>query len=473
VALVQPLLTRSPDDHDLKWRLALHEVHLAENMEDRNRAEAENIYRSVASRAAELAAAEPGNEEYRFFQASVLSRWGGVLPLLGRSPEAEAVLRQAVTIQEGLVRDFPQVPVHQNELARALGNLGIVLNRLAKFEASEQVQRRALEIAEKLAADYPDVPRYRDSVGAGLSCVATVLMDRGNWVEARQLLEQAIVHQNDYKEALSCLMYNLTAVQLALGDQAAAVRTAEAYAHHLNTPRPENLPLHAMSNAESVLEYEILDGDVDGMQPRDVPIPKIGEFRSAADVLVINVVIKGAIQQSLVDPEQYHFVYFLTTAPEHLRDADLALKLARRAVELKPGDATCLQALGWALYRTGDFQGSIETDKKANDGDGSFVTAMAHWQLGEKTEARADFDGTSEWLKGYEQRCEEKLKQGITQVPLPVQLKRLQAEAAAMLGVTIPTAETAPQPAAKVEEVKEPSKSTPTPEAPKAEEPSK
>ena len=43
---------------------------------------------------------------------------------------------------------------------------------------------------------------------------------------------------------------------------------------------------------------------------------------------------------------------------------------------------------------------------------------MAHWQLGEKTEARADFDGASEWLKGYEQRCEERLKQGITHSPL-------------------------------------------------------
>jgi serine/threonine protein kinase len=473
VALVQPLLARAPDDHDLKWRLAVFQVHLAQNMEGRNRAEAENNYRSVASRAAELAAAEPGNEEYRYFQASVLRSWGGILPELGRSPEAEAVLRQAVTVQEGLVRDFPQVPMHQNELGNALGNLGTVLGRLAKFEESEQVQRRALEIFEKLAAEYPEVPSYRESVGAGLSNIATVLMDRGNWEEARQLLEQAIVHQNDYKESLSYLLTNLTVVQLALGDSAAAARSAEAYAHHVNSLCPGNVPFRAMSAAEGVLEYEIIDAFAEGMQPRDVPDPRIGEFRLAAHVLLIKAVINDAVQQSLDDPQQVHLVNFLTTAPEQLRDADLALKLARRAVELKPGDGMCLQALGWALYRTGDFPGSIEADKKANDGDGSFITAMAHWQLGEKTEARADFDGTSEWLKGYEQRCEEKLKQGITQVPLPVQLKRLQAEAAALLGVTIPTAETAPAPAAKVEEAKELPKSTPAPEPPKAEEQSK
>ena len=55
-------------------------------------------------------------------------------------------------------------------------------------------------------------------------------------------------------------------------------------------------------------------------------------------------------------------------------------------------------------------------------------------------------------------------------IPLPLQLKRLQAEAAALLGVTLPTAEPAPEPAAKVEEAKELPKSTPAPEAPKAEE---
>ena len=137
----------------------------------------------------------PGTQSIVISKPQSLRSWGGILPLLGRSPEAEAVLRQAVTIQEGLVRDFPQVPMHQDELAQALGNLGIVLNRLAKFEESEQVQRRSLEILEKLAAEYPEVPDYRSSVGAGLNNIANVLMDRGNWEEARQLLEQAIVHQ--------------------------------------------------------------------------------------------------------------------------------------------------------------------------------------------------------------------------------------------------------------------------------------
>ena len=134
----------------------------------------------------------------------------------------------------------------------------------------------------------------------------------------------------------------------------------------------------------------------------------------------------------------------------------------------------CAQSLGWALYRTGDWQGSIDAITRQTDtSESGFILAMAYWQLGEKTEALAQFERSNEWLKEYEQLCEEKLKQRVVPHPSVMLLKRLQTEAAALLGVTLPAAEPAPDPAAKVEEAKELPKSTPAPEAPKAEEQSK
>jgi hypothetical protein len=56
------------------------------------------------------------------------------------------------------------------------------------------------------------------------------------------------------------------------------------------------------------------------------------------------------------------------------------------------------------------------------------------------------------------------------EVRLHVEMRRFQAEAAALLGVTLPIVEPAPEPAAKVEEAKEQPKSTPAPEAAKEEE---
>jgi hypothetical protein len=187
--------------------------------------------------------------------------------------------------------------------------------------------------------------------------------------------------------------------------------------------------------------------------------------------MIFRALVKDAAQQSRDDPDQIHIADLLTTAPEPLRDPDLALKLARRAVELKPNDGHNMRSLGWALYRSGDYRGSLEASGHGPDaGQKDFVPAMALWQLGEKAEAQAHFLSDSEWLKGYEQRCEEKRKQRIMSTPLPVQLKRLQAEAAALLSVTLPTIEPAPAPAAKVEEAQDLPKSTPAPEPAKAEE---
>ena len=131
----------------------------------------------------------------------------------------------------------------------------------------------------------------------------------------------------------------------------------------------------------------------------------------------------------------------------------------------------CLQSLGWALYRTGDWNGSIESIKKQSDtAQSSFILAMAYWQLGEKTEAMAHFDRTQPMAEGVRATVCRELKQRFVMHPSMSMLKRLQAEAAALLGVTLPTVEPAPEPTAKVEESQELPKSTPAPEAAKQEE---
>jgi eukaryotic-like serine/threonine-protein kinase len=446
IGLFQSLLARSPDDRDLKFQLAQSQANLAPVIGDTSPQEQENIYRSVARSAAELVAADPANPEYRDFQAEILQSWGGVLPLPERAHEAEAILRQALAIREGLVRDFPQAPAYRCSLAHALGNLGCVLCSPTQSEESEQLQRRFLETMERLASEYPKVPDYRSSVGAGLNNIALLLMDRGNWADARQLLEQAIVHQtaaleinsgaDEYSKFLSAHLENLTQVQLALGDPTAAARTAEAWAHHIN----RKAECRALRTA---LHGELLIANAEQAQRPDND-PQRREYVVAENYLLFRALIKDAAQQSLDDPDQCRIADLITTAPEPLRDPDLALRLARRAVELKPGDGMCQQSLGWALWRSGDYHGSIEAiGKAANGGESNFVLAMAQWQLGEKTEAQTHFDSGSEWLKGYEQRCEEAAKQGTVKYPRPAQLKRLHGEAAAMLGVTLPTAEPA------------------------------
>ena len=389
-------------------------------------------------------------------------------------PEAEVACRRVLELSNSLLIHAPDAPQLQMRLAEASDHLGILYHGAKQLPEAEQAGRRAIEIQNTLSANRPDDIEVRTFTGACLSNLADTLMDAGQFAEARQLLEQAILHQQaalkldpthtQSQDFLNIHRDLLMEVLVLLGDDEAAAKMVQEQVQGILSGGDVIMPA-VVQVGEACIEH------VAQSPHTAVQSPQRREFGAKAHFLVAKALIREAIQRTPDDPDQHWIADLLTTAPEPLRDPELALRLARRAVELKPGDVMCQQSLGWALYRSGDFQGSIETLN--DDVENGFVNAMAFWQLGKKTEASAYFAKTSEWLKGYEQRCDEALKQGEIRFPLPVQLKRLQAEAAALLGVTAPTVEPAPEPAAKVEEAQELPKSTPAPEAAKEEEPPK
>src|SRR5262245_43783506 len=113
-----------------------------------------------------------------------------------------------------------------------------------------------------------------------------------------------------------------------------------------------------------------------------------------------------------------------------IRNPALAVELAREAVELMPTAAQCRVTLGTALYRTGDWKGSIEELEKGiglrlpddpTNAYSGFFLAMGRWQLDEKDKAR-------EWfVKGVQSMEKHQPKNN--------ELRRLRAEAAELIGV--------------------------------------
>lgn len=87
-----------------------------------------------------------------------------------------------------------------------------------------------------------------------------------------------------------------------------------------------------------------------------------------------------------------------TCSDAKFRDASHAVTLAKKAVELAPSEWTYVNTLGVAHYRTGDWKAAIaalEKSMKLRKGGGSsdwFFLAMAHWQLGNKQDARQWYD---------------------------------------------------------------------------------
>jgi eukaryotic-like serine/threonine-protein kinase len=134
--------------------------------------------------------------------------------------------------------------------------------------------------------------------------------------------------------------------------------------------------------------------------------------------------------------------WLLATNPDpKLRDIHAALKLALQAVQAKPSDGTFWNTLGVAYYRSGEWNKAIKSLEKGMalraGGDASdwFFLAMANWQLGDKADARKQYDRAVVWMKQFRPADEE--------------LLRFRAEAEELLGLKVTPAPNRPVEGAK------------------------
>jgi tetratricopeptide (TPR) repeat protein len=102
-----------------------------------------------------------------------------------------------------------------------------------------------------------------------------------------------------------------------------------------------------------------------------------------------------------------------TSADANVRDGSRAVEVARKAVELAPQAGHIWNTLGAAQYRAGEWTAAITALEKSmelrkgGDGNDWFFLAMAHWQLGEKDQARTWYDKAFQWTEKNDKGNEE------------------------------------------------------------------
>jgi serine/threonine protein kinase/WD40 repeat protein len=103
-----------------------------------------------------------------------------------------------------------------------------------------------------------------------------------------------------------------------------------------------------------------------------------------------------------------NLAWTLATGPTSSRDPQRAISLARRAIELAPGQAIYLNTLGVAQYRAGRYAEAVSTLEKSraagSGGSEAFdllFLAMARIRLGQIAPARADFDRAVQWRRDH------------------------------------------------------------------------
>jgi serine/threonine protein kinase/Tfp pilus assembly protein PilF len=338
-----------------------------------------------------------------------------LLPLVQDTTRQEfsarkAFLEFALNLHAELAPKYPGNPAHREQIGHLHRYLGGLLNENGEPESAAVHFERAAQMFQALSAD--KIPQrdgfYRRFV-ADTFTLAAVALDRAERVQEAVAATQqsvAVYEQlvDDYPKNEAFLQETSLAM-MALAerlDRSGQPDDAEAQL------RKAILIPHQRLNAYQFLaRFLARQGRVDEAQ----------------------AAIRAASEQDSTDAlATNNFAWFLATCERsEIRDVNLAVKVARQAVELDPKSGQYLNTLGVAQYYAGSWEDAIASLAKAESlapeslAFNGFFLAMAHWQLGRKPDAQTWYDRSVEWTLKNQPRNRE--------------LIRFRAEAEQLLGI--------------------------------------
>jgi tetratricopeptide (TPR) repeat protein len=107
-------------------------------------------------------------------------------------PEGERALRQAITLSESLVADFPDSPEHWHLLAVSYSYFGELLARTARAPQAEPHLRRALEAYERISDQCSKTPEYQMARARVHTVLCEFFGAQNRLEEAEQACRQAL-----------------------------------------------------------------------------------------------------------------------------------------------------------------------------------------------------------------------------------------------------------------------------------------
>ncbi len=376
-----------------------------------------------------------------FYRAALALRPGsaGVVSNLGNALRAQGQLADAVAAYEKAIAMKPH-------FAMAHSNLGSALAEQGRLEAAVAACQEAIHLEPAFAAahfnhgvalykqgkDGMAEAAFREAIHLEPSYpdahynLGNTLKDQHRLKEAVVAYREAIRLKPDYPQALNNLGFvlrHLDNFSEAMDVYRAAIRLKPDL-----TEAHNNLGA-ALAMQRKFPEAEAAFREVLRLKPDDALA-----HRNLGNVLSQQGQWPGAVaayRDALrLDPQdvvaQNGLAWILATSTDpKLRDAVQAVGWAKKAVQRAPNVRSFWITLGVAFYRAGDWKGSIAAmEKSVALGKGAaaydwFMLAMAHWQQGDKEEARRLYDRGMQWMEKNAPRNED--------------LRRFQTEAAKVL----------------------------------------
>ncbi|MFO0847715.1 MAG: tetratricopeptide repeat protein [Gemmataceae bacterium] len=363
---------------------------------------------------------------------------GLALSKLGKPAEAAAACREAVRLR-------PDDPTHHNALGAALADLGELAGAVACYREALRLKPdsadahhnlgialyRQGKLPEALAHSReavrlkPDFPAAHLNLGARLNQL-------GDLAGAASHFREAIRLQPDYELA----HYNLGVVRHRQGKPADAV---PCYREAVRL-KPDYVDAHtglgmALADLGKLADAVACYREAVRLKPDSADAHhNLGAALANQqwDSLEATAHLREAVR---LRPDLARGHYNLGLVLVEQGELAGAARHARTAAELEPtGDF--LNALGYVLYRGGDWAGAVAAVRRAipakSGGDAAdfFILALAHERLGDKKQAREWYDRAVAWMDRHAPGAEN--------------LIQVREEAAARLGVVAPPPRPAP-----------------------------
>ncbi len=412
---------------------------------------------------------EPSSKALRLELADC-QRWrGNALRDLSKPREAREAYDKAAELHEGLLRESPDEALYHVALANTILNTATLLSSRDQADELETLYRRALELDRAAVRAAPDEPHYQVELALALGDEGMLFLDTGRGSQAEAAVREALDidqrvraggHTNGEIERFTARHFAGLGRVLAAAGRAREAEQSYGEAVNLLNRLVQELPESAVRRADLAQAQaglaDLLNDVGRRSEAEEIRRKVIGHYEMLkADFprepehrrsLVLNYPELERLLWDLgreteaaepyrkalaVDPEDAdcnnELAWFLAANVEpRLRDAALAVQLARKAVAAAPDCADYRNTLGAALYRNGDDQAAVAELETAmslrpggRDGFDWFFLAMADGRLGDNEQARTWFDRAVQWMD--------------THKPHDRELCRFRAEAEAML----------------------------------------
>jgi len=188
IALTKRMISEVPDDTDYPVSLGRLNYNLALLLEGESRREA--LRESIAF-LRPLASQPSRRHGVRFNLAKSLMSLVDARDHTRSSVEAEAVIREAIGLNAGLVAEAPKVSIYREEQAISEHAYGMLLMDVGRTAEAEAVLRKAIARFVTLVADVPGNPLFGFELGMAEAFMADVLTDRGEFAAALDWLARA------------------------------------------------------------------------------------------------------------------------------------------------------------------------------------------------------------------------------------------------------------------------------------------